>query len=266
MNSIVLFPVIDNYAKYILHVREIFNSDYYNIEKFKEKAIKARGIICIDEITKESLKQYIHEESVFVLNNPFNMLGLENIDYEKALKRYGLSKENTVFALIGQVTEIKGAKFVIQSFMRHFNSKSRLLIVGNYNHSYGRECQNMAQSDERIIFCGELKDTSEIYRISDYILRGDSQICIGRTMYEGLYAGAGIIIPGNTDNMYLFPEKDEFKGKIFFYTARDENDLANIIEERSKIKQTNRILRCNTEKYVNEYKKYIYKLANQENV
>lgn len=257
LNSVVLFPVLDNSAAYIMHVREIINPDYYNIKNFIRKIQKASGIICIDEATKKALEQIMPNLKNLVLNNPFNMLGLEETNYEESLRQYGLSADNTIFALIGRVTESKGAKLVIRAFMRHQNDKSRLLIVGNANHAYGKECQEMAKDDKRIIFCGELKDTRGIYRISDYIIRGDAEIGIGRTMYEGLYAGAGIIIPGSIENLQFFPEKESFKEKIFFYPLSNEMELCHIIENQSQVKQTDRRLYSNVEDYIKKYKKYI---------
>ena len=257
LNSNVLFPVIDDNAVYIMHNREIINSDYYNTKKFVEKMGKARGIICIDEATKISLKQVFPKESSIILNNPFNMLDLKNVSYEDNLRKYGLNAENTIFAMLGQVTEIKGAKLVIQAFMKQHDEKSRLLIVGNHNHSYGRECEEIAKSDKRIIFCGELRDTKGIYRICNYILRGDPQFCIGRTIFEGLYAGCGVIIPGCRNDLQYFPEGNKFEERIFFYSPRNEEELSNIIEKQAQYKQIDERFYSNTKEYVERFDQYI---------
>lgn len=262
LNSIVLFPVIDDNAVYIMHNREIINSAYYNIKKLVKKISKARGIICIDETTKISLKQVFPEERAIILNNPFNMLGLKNVSYEENLLEYGLNTENTIFAMLGQVTEMKGSKLVIQAFMKQHNEKSRLLIVGNHNHSYGRECEKMAKCDKRVVFCGELKDTRGIYRISDYILRGDPQFCIGRTIFEGLYAGCGVITPGCMNDLQLFPEGKKFEERIFFYTPNNEEDLSGIIEKRAQNKQIDRKFYSNTKEYVESFDRYINGMIN----
>lgn len=260
LNSIVLFPVIDDNAMYIMHIREIINSDYYNIKKLAEKMREARGIICIDEATKGSLKQIFPDERAIILNNPFSMLELKNVSCEENLRKYGLKAENTIFAMLGQVTESKGARFVIQAFMKQHNMKSRLLIVGNHNHSYGKECEEIAKRDKRIIFCGELKDTTGIYRISDYIIRGDSQFCIGRTIFEGLYAGCGVIIPGCRDDLQSFPEREKFEEKIIFYQPGSDSDLSDAIEIQARSKQTNRTLHSNVDDYIDKYDQYINKL------
>ena len=259
LNSVVLFPVIDDNAVYIMHIREIINLAYHNIKKISQRLRKAGGIICIDEVTENALKKIFPEERAIVLNNPFSMLGLKNVNYEENLRKYRLGEENTVFAMLGQVTESKGAKFVIQAFMKQHNEKSRLLIVGNHNHSYGKECEEMAQSDKRIIFCGELKDTTGIYRISDYIIRGDAQFCIGRTIFEGLYAGCGVIIPGGSDDLQSFPEGKKFEEKIIFYPPENESALSDVIEVQAGIKQIDRTLHSNVDDYVDKYNQYIKK-------
>lgn len=262
LNSIVLFPVIDDNAVYIIHNREIINSSYYNIKKLVKKISKARGIFCIDVATKNSLKQVFPEERAIIINNPFNMLSLKDVSYEENLLKYGLNAENTIFAMLGQVTEIKGVKLVIQAFMKQHNEKSRLLIVGNYNHSYGRECEKMSKGDKRVIFCGELKDTRGIYRISDYILRGDPQFCIGRTIFEGLYAGCGVITPGCMNDLQIFPEGKKFEERIFFYTPQSEEDLSGIIEKQTKYKQIDRKLYSNTKEYAERFNRYINGMIN----
>lgn len=257
LNSPVLFPILDEKNVYVMHVRDIINSDYYGISKLAKKMEYAKGIIYIDEATKISMKRVVSENRAILLNNPFNMLELEKVNYIENMKKYGLASDNIVFTMLGQVTENKGAKFVIRSFIKLCNDKSRLLIVGNNNHSYGRECREIAENDKRIIFCGELTDTKGIYRISDYILRGDPLFCIGRTIFEGLYAGCGVIMPGCEDDMQYVPDGEKFREKIFFYSPQKEEDLTRVMEDRSKEKQTDRQLYSNIAAYMEKYNQYI---------
>lgn len=257
LNSLALFPVLDDNAVYIVHVRDIARSNYHNTKKLKRKMEKAKGIIYIDETTKAALQEVFFENRGIVLNNPFSMLKIKEVSYEKSLKRYGINEGDTVFAMLGQVAESKGSKFVIQSFMKQHKDKSRLLIVGNHNHSYGRECEEMAKDDKRIIFCGELKDTMGIYCISDYIVRGDAQFCIGRTIFEGLYAGCAVIVPGCKGDLQFFPEGEKFEGKILFYPPRNGSVLSDVIDVQTQYKQTDRILHSNVDSYVKKYSKYI---------
>lgn len=266
LNSIVLYPLIESSAKYVMHVREVLNPKYWNIKKVKEALEKASGIIYIDKATKRLAEQEIVNERCTVINNPFDMTGIQDVDYEISLKKYGLSSQNTIFAMLGQIGEIKGSQFVLRAFMKHEDENSRLLIVGNDGHAYAKECKKMAESDKRIIFCGELKDTMGIYRISDYIIRGESQFCIGRTTYEGLFSGAGVIVPGHYGDLEGMPNRQEFEDAIHLYDPQDQDALTKIIAERSKYKQTDRKFRSNLPEYMEKYYRFINKTIWNEEV
>lgn len=261
LNSLVLFPIIDNRAKYVIHAREIINPKYRGIKKMIKALEKAAGIIYIDEATRIPLEEIIDNKKKVVINNPFDMTNIANIDYESSLKEYGLSAGNTIFAMLGQVGDNKGSKFVIRSFMNHTNENSRLLIVGNHNHSYGKDCEKMTERDKRIIYCGELKNTGSIYRISDYIIRGEPQFCIGRTIYEGLFSGAGVIIPGCAEDLSAMSEGEAFQERVHFYEPGSEAALTMTIEECSRHKQSDRIFRSNIANYMKQYNSFISKIV-----
>lgn len=138
LNSLVLFPVIDGNARYIVHAREIINPLYSRIRQFARALERAAGIIYIDEATRIPVEAVMRNRRAIVLNNPFDMTWVADVGYEDSLRKYGVTQTNTIFAMLGQVGDNKGSKFVIRSFMRHANPDSRLLIVGNHNHAYGR--------------------------------------------------------------------------------------------------------------------------------
>ncbi len=264
LNSLVLYPIIDRKAKYIIHAREVINTNYRRIDKFVKKMEAADGIIYIDEATRIPIEAIVRNGRSIVLNNPFDMTNIEKIDYEHSLERYGLSKQNTVFAMLGQVGDNKGSKFVLRAFMKHKNPQSRLLIVGNNQHTYGHECEKMTQNDARIIYCGEMKETGSIYRVSDYIIRGEPQFCIGRTIYEGLYSGTGVIIPGDTADLAKMQDSEQLREKIHFFKPQDEESLTTVIQECSYSKQGNRKCRSNIESYMEQYNKFIHKVTGCE--
>lgn len=259
LNSLALVPVIDDVGKYIMHVREIANPVYKKIEKLARALDAAEGIIYIDEVTQTALGQITHNTNSIVLNNPFDMTSVARVNYADSLQKYGLSEANTVFSMLGQVAEVKGSKLVLRAFMKHANADSRLLIVGNYEHPYGRECKRMAEQDERIIFCGELKDTADIYRISDYIVRGESQFCIGRTIYEGLFSGTGVIMPGSEDNLDQMVNSQEYKNKIYLYQPQSKEGLIKVFDMCSHHKQSDKVFKSNVDDYMREYYSFINK-------
>ena len=257
LNSLVLFPVIDGNARYIVHAREIINPQYRRIGQFARALERAAGIIYIDEATRIPIEAVVRNKRAIVLNNPFDMTWVADTGYEESLRKYGVTQANTIFAMLGQVGDNKGSKFVLRSFMRHANPDSRLLIVGNNNHAYGRECEKMTENDGRVIYCGEMKDTGSVYRISDYIIRGEPQFCIGRTIYEGLYAGAGVIIPGHETDIEKMQSGDELRRKIHFYEPESEEALAAVIQECSHVRQTDRTFMSNIGHYMERYNRFI---------
>ena len=119
----------------------------------------------------------------------------------------------------------------------------------------------MAGNDGRVIFCGEMKDTGSIYRISDYIIRGEPQFCIGRTIYEGLFAGAGAIIPGHAADIGKMQSGDELREKIHFYEPESEETLATVIQECSHDRQRDRKFRSNIRHYMERYNRFIDKVT-----
>lgn len=261
LNSLVLFPVIDHCAKYIVHAREIINPQYSRIGQFAKALERAAGIIYIDEATRIPVEAVMKNRRATVLNNPFDMTWVAGADYEDSLRKCGVARTNTVFAMLGQVGDNKGSKFVIRSFMKHANPDSRLLIVGNNEHAYGRDCEKMTENDGRVIYCGEMKDTGSIYRVSDYIIRGEPQFCIGRTIYEGLFAGTGVIIPGHETDIEKMQSGDELRDKIHFYEPESEDSLAAVIQECSHVKQTDREFRSNIGYYMERYNRFIDKVT-----
>lgn len=264
LNSLVLYPVINGYARYVVHAREIINPRYRRISKFVRALQAAAGIIYIDEATKIPIEKLMCGNRALVLNNPFDMTHIAQVDYEESLRRCGVSSENTIFAMLGQVGDNKGSKFVLRAFMKHENSNSRLLIVGNYDHAYGRECEKMTEGDSRIIYCGELKNTGNVYRISDYIIRGEPQFCIGRTIYEGLFSGAGVIIPGQKDDIQKMQAGEELQDRVWFYEPESEESLTETIECCSHQKQADREFRSNIDDYMEQYNVFIDRVVSDQ--
>ena len=257
LNSLVLYPVIDDSARYFVHAREIINPRYRRIGQFVKALEKAAGIIYIDEATRIPIQAVMKNNRSVVLNNPFDMTWVADTDYEESMKRWGLTEQNTVFAMLGQVGDNKGSKFVLRSFLKNPDPGSRLLIVGNNRHTYGKECEKMTENDGRVIYCGEMKDTGSIYRISDYIVRGEPQFCIGRTIYEGLFAGAGAIIPGQAADLSKMQAGEELQERIFFYEPENEESLAAVIGQCAGTKQESREFRSNIGHYMEVYDGFV---------
>ena len=257
LNSLVLYPLINKDKKYIIHARELINPKYKWIDLFKKHIRKAAGIIYIDVSTQKSVEAYYEHKKGIVINNPFDMLTVENLEYRECMNRFQLSYDTTVFSMLGQIGKSKGSDLVLEAFHRVKSSNIAMLVVGNYEHKFGRMLIEKYKDDKRIIFCGEYLDTSPIFRISDYILRGEDQFCIGRTIYEGLYSGCGVIIPGNESNLESIVENEIWGDKIVFYEPVNLNELVDCIDACAKKKFIEKKYYSNTKDYVKKYKAFI---------
>ena len=246
LNSLVLHQIMDDRYAFFIHIREIF--DGINLGVY-DSLRRAKGIIFIDEDTFQPFagRKLPHH---IILNNPFDMTPLSGYSPEKLGPRYAGLAECTVFSLLGRIEEGKGVDFIIRCFKETGGANMRLLIVGDGERQYVKRCRNIAGSDKRILFWGEEPDIFGIYRVSDYILRGEAFRCIGRTIYEGLYSGCSVIVPSEQeDGKHMF-EYAKFRDSIYFYPPRDHAKLITLLNDLSKSKVIDRVYRTNVPEYV----------------
>ncbi len=258
LNSLVLHPVITPGYPFVIHMRDIYDqSSLHALINVK----KAKGVIFIDETTREPFLNVSLSHSI-VLNNPFDMTLLN--EYTK--RHFNWPERDftkrIIFSIIGGVTEKKGVDFIIRSFMKLRNDNARLLIVGRGEKDYESLCRRIALQDKRIIFWGEERDILKIYSISDYILRGEEYQCIGRTIYEGLYASCQVIIPAEVVNRKPMFEFDTFKQAIHFYQPRNEHELSDLLKRLSLIKVRKLSFYSNVDVYVRQFHQFILGLIN----
>lgn len=253
LNSIVLHQLIREDLPFFIHVREIFNNqDPAVLDSLK----KARGVIFIDEATEQPFKSLGLTNST-ILNNPFDMRHLQEMNADLIRSTYDL-KGKAVFSIIGNIAPIKGVSIAIKSFKKISNPNAVMFIVGNSNNeAYLNSCKELAGGDPRIIFYGEEPEIGKIYAISDYILRCDPQFCVGRTVYEGLYAGCHVILPGHEHDRGALFEVGAFNKSIALYPPQDINALATLIEEKSKSKILNRNFSSNITSHLEQFNEFI---------
>lgn len=256
LNSLILFPLLTSKYPMYIHVREVSDAGQTLKNYVLKKFGSAKGVIFIDNATEKPFVDAVSTISSIVLNNPFDMRGIEKLDREKIKQQYCIEEDEIVYTIAGNVSGVKGVDFVIQSFIKT-NIKAKLLVVGSGEHDFINKCKRMAGSDKRVVFIGELIDMRPIYAISDYIIRGDAQFCIGRTAYEGLYAGAGVIIPGTIENRQDMFEYEKFKDKIFFYTPQNEEALQTIFNNCGIINSDMRIGMSNISEYLKEFNNFL---------
>ncbi|MFZ2656377.1 MAG: glycosyltransferase [Victivallales bacterium] len=257
LNAPVLYPLIRPDIPFIVHMRDVMMMEQSAAVK---KVLQAKGIIFIDPGTMEPFKGLELRNSV-ILNNPFDMTALEKgYDENIILREYGIFQDRIIFSCIGRIKESKGVKFVVESFLKNTNDKSVLLIFGegDQGSDYESGCREIASKDKRIRFMGEESDIAKVYRISDYTIRGDPWHLIGRTVFEGLYSGCDVIMPGDDTDLDKNQDLKEFSDKVHLYSARNVKELAEKISSlSSKVKK--RVFRSNTDEYVEKFDKFVQK-------
>lgn len=257
LNSFPLHPVITEEFPFIMHMREIY--DGTNPGAIADLQ-KTRGVIFIDEATRAPFQNVSLPPSI-VLNNPFDMTALKGYTGRVPIGPGEEVGSKVIFSLIGRITEEKGTEFIIRCFMKMRNDDVRLLIVGSGEKAYMKYCKDLSKDDRRIIFWGEEDDIMRIYSISDYILRGEPYQCIGRTIYEGLYGGCGVIIPGDDNDADKIFEYEKFKESIFLYRPRNETDLLAIFNRLSRAKVVRRGYSSNIEEYIKKFHAFVSTIA-----
>lgn len=257
LNSLVLHPLIRPDWPFVIHVREVL--DVPNGSRAKASLKAARAVIFIDEATRRMFHGLRLNKSL-VLNNPFDMSALR----ERKYRSDRLAEHKTVFSLIGRIMDNKGTEFIINSFRQLKAPNVQLAVVGMGGvgeDAYVDKCKNLAANDERIIFWGEEKEIAKIYALSDYIIRGEAYPCVGRTIYEGLYAGCDVIVPGEQTDSVMFFEYEKFKNKIHFYPPRQTQGLTGLLQRLAGRKIINKSFHSNIAEYEDHFRAFINELV-----
>jgi glycosyltransferase involved in cell wall biosynthesis len=252
LNSPILHQAALHELPIITHVRDIVLPGKRKVLK---KLASRLGLVFIDAATKRPFEPILTDPAQnVVLNNPVDMVGVEG--ELGALNYPGLDAAKTVFTVLGRIEEIKGVHFIVEAFRQGANASAHLLIVGDGTKEYVARCRAAAGGDQRILFLGERGDVRAIYAITDYVVRGDPNGCIGRTVYEGLYAGCRVIMPGAGEPDFLF-EPGRYREAINLYSSRDRKSLARAFAEGSGQKVGLRMGRSNVDEYVHAFDGFI---------
>lgn len=250
INSCVLYPLVCKKYPMYIHVRELCIASRLTKAFIQFRFRKSHGIIYISHATKNGLG--VGGKNI-VLNNPFDQRKVLKVDLCDIRNKYSIQEKETVFVYIASCdTPAKGLYFVVDAFIKAKCEYAKLLIVGPEKvPGYGKR--------PNIIFTGIVSNMEEIYAVSDYVLRGDDAVAIGRTVYEGLYSGCSVIIPGNAErDMKNMFENGRFEEHIFFYELRDTEALVKLLRERNGKKKNAVLGLSNVDAYVRQFKKFVF--------
>jgi glycosyltransferase involved in cell wall biosynthesis len=217
LNSLVLHPLVRADLPFIVHVREIHDG---TDARAYRSLCRARGVIFIDEASKAPFGQL--PVPTVILNNPIDMRGGDTEKSTQLRNALG-GAGKVVFGVVGQMNENKGTAFIIRAFVEAQVNNAVLLLVGEGEPAYLEHCRQLAKGAPNVFFQGFASDVASIYGAVDFVLRGEAYPCVGRTIYEGLYAGCAAIVPG-ADGCGLF-DYERYRDRLFFYEPRNQAQL-----------------------------------------
>lgn len=259
LNSVTLYPMVDKKWPMFLHVRELVRrKQNFKSIGFARRIEQAHGIIYIDSSTQAACPGGMAPQIVLV--NPFNQTQVGSVPLEKARERFGLTYQETVYAIIGNIIPAKGVNFVIRAFKKANLEHAILLIVGrDTNHDgYEKQALMLADKDKRIRFTGEIEEIEWVYRVTDYVVRGDSNIGLGRTVFEGLYSGCGVILPYDEKQNITIPDiTEEMRQRTKFYLVQNEESLVEAFRDTQNQRFRQRSYESNVESYVKRFREFI---------
>lgn len=246
INSLIFHKIINKDHPFILHVRERYDGSDPSVY---DSLVKAKGVIFIDDASYKPFNNLDIRHKI-ILNNPINM----SPDTKNKLK-IDIDTTKTIFSVVGRVEAEKGISVIIDAFIKANPKNSILLIVGTGETDFLNSSMNRARENKNIIFYGVEENIQLIYDITDYVIRGEYEQCIGRTMYEGLYSGCEVIVPGN--DMSAVFERETFEHMIHFYKPSDTTALSDLFKKFDGKKISNRIYRSNVKEYMQKFNAFV---------
>lgn len=238
INTLHLYKLTNiSQNNYFIHIRNIFDKKSLKVYFFNN----LKGIIAIANDVYEPLKKLKIANKIIILNNPVNGNRIKKIsleEQEEVYKKYKMNKDEVIISLIGRISPEKGIIYAIKEFNKLERKDIKLLIIGNSSdHSYENICKKLANENKNIKFIPATSKIELFYLISDYILRTDDVIGIGRTHLEGLFSGNNLIIPGTTEFINNNENLKKYREKIFIYEPQKENELVKILNTITKVEK-----------------------------
>jgi glycosyltransferase involved in cell wall biosynthesis len=247
LNTVVLHPMVRPDLPFIVHVREVVEVHH---ERVARSLAAARGVIFVNQATQAPFPSL--GTPFEVMNNPFAMRASPiPTDAEARLKADPASL--TIFAIIGMLIPEKGVDRVIRAFRRVDHPEARLLVVGRGRE--GGRLERLARGDDRIIFWGEDREIERVYALTDYVIRGDAKFAVGRTIYEGLYAGTEVVMPAGPEDAIF--DRERFAGRIHPYAPGDEDALRIVLERLAGRKIARQPPLSNVDDYVARFLTFV---------
>ena len=251
LNGLGLYPVLNRKYPMTLHVRQVFNGG--RLEKIRRLYYlnKSRALIYIDNAAFSPFQEM--KKKHLIIANPVDQTGVNCVSRQEAMEKYGVDDACTVFTMAGTVSEGKGVGFVIEAFLDFCKKKSspcRLLIAGTGEPGYKKLCSKLAGAHADIRFLGQLsrEEMSGLYRATDYMVRAEQKAVTGRTVWEALYCGVGLVIQGGQSVREEIAKEMGGCENVYVYKPRDKESLTQVFFDLQG-KKTNGRGRSNAREY-----------------
>ena len=192
LNSLVLWPillVLPKSMKKIIHIREVPNDSIEAKIAIFVITRHATKIISIDPISNIS---FFKSGKSVVISNPYTMTKSRQIrQIKKSIKlEFGIPPESFIVSIFGLIGEQKGFDFFLKIIKSSIQIQNLIfLIVGKPSGRYGEKCVQLLNEYPNVKYMGEFTDTSKFYAITDVVIRCEDYLPLGRTVWEGIFAG-----------------------------------------------------------------------------
>ena len=212
-----------------------------------------RGAVCIDNAIACSIPTQSSLARQVVLN-PFDMRGVDKAN----LIDFGFkSRDYIIISFVGRLDKMKGFDFVINSFNKCKNNNLKLVIFGSGRDESVKFVKEIATKNKNVYFANFVEDTKSIYQNSDYVVRGEDHLALGRTVYEAVLSQTPIIIPVKNENLSGdFIEYEKHKSLIYQYEARNCNSLSKVFDSLHKKKNKTAKGQSNIDEHVSSMKNF----------
>ena len=231
LNSLVLWPlllVLPKSTKTVIHIREVPNNSIeariaiFVINHF------ATDIISIDPITNIPFAQSGKSQ---IISNPFNMTESRRLRaFKDSIKmELGIPPKSLVVSLFGPIGKQKGIEFLVKiiNASTHINNLE-FLVLGNPSGLDDEKYIRLLTGYDNVKYFAEQKDTRKFYAITDVVIRCEDYLPLGRTVWEGIFAGGIALVPVNkNDDISVI--KDYIEKYIYTYQALDVNSCVQTL-------------------------------------
>lgn len=233
INSISLFPILwflPRENPVIIHIREQFNTTGRPIlSRVAINLIRKRAnqIIAIDTITKIPFDNLANCQ---LIRNGFSMENARIIRKQSDNLRAELGIPNAnVVSMIGTISYAKGSHRFLELclFMSNY-PEWHFVAVGCKYDIVGQQMLLYTRTHSNLTLLDETKNIDKIYAISDFIIRCEDYLPLGRTVWEGLYAGCKVLVPTRPNDK--LDEINSYLARgIWLYPAENVPAMANIL-------------------------------------